>query len=134
MKCPFMTNTKNGNGRQFVSSYEDIKRVYKNFFTDNGNIGHVLLQVRLANRKEYKVAVFCNDLRRPLQFCEPFLTRRGDNIPSPCVAFSAEPHTELFAFAKHAIKRLIEEFGEGCVILSPLIRVDIMINQDGGLS
>ena len=50
MKCPFFTNSKEGLGRRFASTYKEVLHGYGLFCKENLHLGYIMLQPRMANR------------------------------------------------------------------------------------
>lgn len=76
----------------------------------------------MKNRKEYKVAVFQEEVQ--------FLTYNSRK-PTPSIAFSKPPHHKLLQFAYDAVQDLKNSCPE--FLCDGLVRVDIFQNEAGNM-
>ena len=94
----------------------------------NLRVPYLIVQPRLANRKEYKVCILSNPYTGIER--EPFLCTHPHE-PSDGYAFIEKyDRTKLFQFAKHAKAIYEAKIGP---LTYPLFRVDVMRLQNGKL-
>ena len=93
---------------------------------ENQNVPYFIIQPRLANSKEYKVCILTDPFTGKVH--EPFLCKN----PRPKGKAFINPfdYSRLYDFAKLA-KSLYEK--NVSPLVSPILRIDIMITQTGRL-
>ena len=92
----------------------------------NFRVSYLILQPRLANRKEYKVCILSDPYTE--EQLEPFLCVHPHEASDGRAFDNKYHHNEVFAFAKLA-KRMYEEHVSH--LTYPVFRIDIMRLQNG---
>jgi hypothetical protein len=93
---------------------------------ENLNLLYFIIQPRLANTKEYKVCILSN--RFTGEVYEPFLCQNPH--PKGKAFINPFDYSRIYKFAKRA-RTLYES--KVSSLVSPILRIDIMITQSGRL-
>jgi hypothetical protein len=118
LKLPFCTNCE---GIRRCSTIDQILDGIKSRYVNFGHrVGYCLLQVNLANKMEYKIAICPGK--------SPYITNPARKAKG-ATAFSKEPHLKLFQFAERAL-RVLKTRVRG-TLDTMLVRVDVMQRLDG---
>ena len=112
----------------FCNNIEETFAAIRSLSNKRGNlrVPYLIIQPRLANRKEYKVCILSNPYTGEER--KPFLCVHPRETSDGYAFIDKYDRTKLFEFAKHAKAMYEKNIGP---LTYPLFRVDIMRLQNG---